>query len=179
MLELAILGFLCEDPVHGYEVKQRLTLLTGHFRPVSDGALYPAIARLEQRGWLVRRSEPGEGAAPRLVLSITQAGEQELLRRLREPADVDISDRNRFFTLLAFLRYLAPPEQRAVLARRLAFLEEGRSFFSADGHPVRAAQETDPFRRGMLLIARATSQVEREWLRETITALGSEGGGQG
>ncbi len=146
-------------------------MLTGHFRPVSDGALYPAIARLERQGLLARRQEPGETGQPRQVLSLTAAGEAELLRRLRAPSDVDISDRNHFFTWLAFLAYLPAEDQRAILARRLAFLEGGRSFFSRAGRPVSLAEEADPFRQGMLLIARETTRVEQQWLRDAIARL--------
>jgi len=171
VLELAILGFLHETPLHGYELKQHISMLTGHFRPVSDGALYPAIARLERQGRVTRRQEPGAAAAPRQVLTLTPAGEGELLRMLRQPEEVDISDRNRFFVVLAFLRYLTPQEQRIVLARRLAFLQGGRSFFVRAGQAVSYREEADPFRRGMLHIARETSRVERAWLEEQIEAL--------
>lgn len=171
MLELAILGFLRAESIHGYELKQRLTMLTGHFRPVSDGALYPAIARLEKQGLLGRRQEQAGQGAPRQIMSLTPGGEAELLRRLREPEEMDISDRNRFFTILAFLGCLTPAEQRAVLQRRLAFLEGGRSFFRADGKPVPMAEEHDPFRHGMLLIARETSKLERQWLLDTLATL--------
>jgi DNA-binding PadR family transcriptional regulator len=171
MLELAILGFLKAGPAHGYELKKRLALLAGYYRPVSDGALYPAIARLEKQGWIARHAAPGEGAAPRQVLTLTQAGDAELLGRLRQPEEVEISDRNRFFTLLAFLSYLRPEEQRAILERRLAFIKAGRSFFERDGHPVQSAQESDPFRRGMLLFARQIRQAELAWLEEILATL--------
>src|SRR6478752_1414252 len=39
MLELAILGFLYEQPLHGYELKRRVAHLTGHVRPIADGTL--------------------------------------------------------------------------------------------------------------------------------------------
>jgi len=146
-------------------------MLTGHFRRVSDGALYPAIARLEKQGLITRTQEPGEVAAPRQVLSLTDLGKESLLQRLRTPDDGDISDRNRFFTWLAFLKYLSPPEQIDILSRRLAFLEGGRSFFRAGNRPVSMAEETDIFRKGMLHIARETSRVERDWLKATIAAL--------
>jgi DNA-binding PadR family transcriptional regulator len=171
MLELAILGFLRERSCHGYELKQQLSMLTGHFRPISDGSLYPAIARLERRGLIVRHAEPSSAGLPRQVLALTPEGEAELLRRLGRPAEVDITDRNRFFTLLAFLRYLPADAQQTILERRLAFLQRGRSFFSAAGKPVRFAEETDPFRQGMLHIARATSRVEQDWLSEMIVHL--------
>ncbi|MEU1424855.1 PadR family transcriptional regulator [Kitasatospora sp. NPDC005751] len=176
MLTLAILGFLYDEPLHGYELKSRITGLTGHARPVSDGALYPAIARLEKAGLLERRSEPGSGAAPRQVLELTAAGRAELERRLADPAEAEISDQIRFFTVAAFLDRLTDPvAQAAVLRRRLAFLEAPSSFFyDAQGRPVAAEQESSPFRRGMLLVARASGAAERAWLAGTIAEL--EGG---
>ena len=35
MLELAILGFLYDAPLHGYELRKRITALTGHVKPVA------------------------------------------------------------------------------------------------------------------------------------------------
>ncbi|MEV0191821.1 PadR family transcriptional regulator [Kitasatospora purpeofusca] len=173
MLTLAILGFLHDEPLHGYQLKALITGLTGHVRPVSDGALYPAITRLEKAGLLVRRTEPGSGAAPRQVLELTPEGRTELQRLLAEPAEVEISDQIRFFTVATFLDRLADPtRQAAVLRRRLAFLDAPSSFFyDTDGLPVTAEREPNPFRRGILLVARASGAAERAWLTETIAEL--------
>ncbi|MCQ9182038.1 PadR family transcriptional regulator [Streptomyces sp. IBSBF 2953] len=172
MLELSILGFLAEEPLHGYELKERITALTGHVRPVSDGALYPAITRLVTAGSLDQHTEDGAGAAPRRVLTLTERGRADLLERLRRPKQAEITDHVRFNTLLAFLRHLPDPaEQRTVLQRRLDFLQTPASFFYADGEPVRAERADDLFRRGMLRVARATGQAERAWLREAIEEL--------
>ncbi|MBB5936694.1 PadR family transcriptional regulator [Streptomyces zagrosensis] len=172
MLELSILGFLCEGPLHGYELKNRIQGLSGHIRPVSDGALYPAISRLVKGGLVEQRTEPGTGAAARRVLTLTEAGRTELRARLRHPKQADITDGQRFFTLLAFLRHLTDrAEQAAVLRRRQAFLDTPASFFYRDGEPVRAEEESDLFRRGMLRIARATAAAETQWLAEAIDSL--------
>ncbi|MEU1790850.1 PadR family transcriptional regulator [Streptomyces sparsogenes] len=172
MLELSILGFLYDQPLHGYELKERIKALSGHVRPVSDGALYPAITRLTKAGLLDQRTEPGAGAAPRRVLSLTDAGRAELLSRLRAPKDVEITDGQRFFTLLAFLRHLPDPaEQAAVLRRRQAFLDAPSSFFYEGGEPVRAEGAGDVFREGMLRIARATTAEERRWLADALSRL--------
>ncbi|MFF4586096.1 PadR family transcriptional regulator [Streptomyces sp. NPDC000345] len=173
MLELAILGFLYDTPLHGYELRKRLTALTGHVRPVAESTLYPAIKRLEKAGLLVRATEPGAVAAPRHVLRLTEEGGGELRRRLAEPAERDITDENRWFTVLTFLRHLDDSAaQAAVLRRRLAFLEEPSSFFYDGDRPLRAEEVDDPFRRGVLTIARATSRAEISWLRETLDSLG-------
>ncbi|TMR11896.1 PadR family transcriptional regulator [Nonomuraea turkmeniaca] len=172
MLELAILGFLRDRPLHGYDLRKRVAALMGHVRPVADGTLYPAIKRMAAAGWLTRKDEPGAVAAPRRMLYLTDEGRAELERRLRDPDDLDISDENRWFTLLAFLRQLdEPKEQAAVLRRRLAFLEEPTSFFYDGDRPMAAEEFGDPFRQGLLTIAHATSQAELAWLRATIDAL--------
>lgn len=172
VLELSILGFLGEGPLHGYELKARIARLAGYARPVSDGSLYPAINRLERAGLVSRQREPGAAAAPRHTLSLTDAGRVELSRRLREPADLDVTDQNRFFTLLAFLGQLDDPAAQAtVLERRLAFLDQPASFFHTGERPQRAAEQTDLFRRGMLVMARDISRAERSWLRAAIAEL--------
>ncbi|WP_329494068.1 PadR family transcriptional regulator [Kitasatospora herbaricolor] len=172
MLKLAILGLLHERPLHGYELRRHLTALTGHVRPISDGTLYPAIKRLEADGLLVRETEPGATAAPRHTLHLTEDGRAALTDRLRTPEDLDISDENRWFTVLAFLRHLdAPAEQAAVLRRRLAFLQQPASFFYDGERPLGAEEFEDPFRRGVLLIARATTQAELTWLATTLAEL--------
>jgi DNA-binding PadR family transcriptional regulator len=174
MLELAILGFLAEGPLPGHELRRRVARLTGYTRPVSDGSLYPAINRLARAGLLQRRGGGRRGAGPRAgaaryVLSLTGAGRAEMLERLRKPADHEITDHTRFYTVLSFLSLLPDmTEQHAVLRRRLAFLEEPASFFYDGDRPLRAEEVTDPYRRGMLLTARATSRAERAWLREVL-----------
>ncbi|MBD0740895.1 PadR family transcriptional regulator [Streptomyces sp. CBMA152] len=174
MLELAILGFLYEAPLHGYELRKRITALTGHVRPVGESTLYPAIKRLEKAGLLARETQPGAGAAPRHVLTLTDEGRAELRRRLAEPEQVEITDENRWFTLLAFLRHLSEPKrQAAVLRRRLSFLEEPASFFYDGERPLAAEELDDPFRNGILVVARATSAAELKWLRTTLRTLES------
>lgn len=58
-----------------------------------------------------------------------------------------------------------------MLRRRLVFLEEPASFFYDGDRPMRAEELEDPFRRGVLLIARATGEAELGWLRTTLESL--------
>ncbi|MDF3290575.1 hypothetical protein [Streptomyces silvisoli] len=94
--------------------------------------------------------------------------------RNRQPSgsSVEITDRNSFFVLLAFLGQLPDPaDQVRVLRRRLAFMDEPGSFFYDEGRPLRARDMTDRFRRGMLQLASATSKADRAWLERTIGEL--------
>ena len=50
MLDLAILGLLFEQEMHGYEIRRRLRDELGLFANISFGSLYPALSRLERSG---------------------------------------------------------------------------------------------------------------------------------
>ncbi|MDF2559565.1 MAG: transcriptional regulator, PadR-like family [Microbacterium sp.] len=170
MLDLCILGFLAEAPMHPYELRKHVSALTGHIRRVSDGALLPALKRLEQAQLVEHRPEISEGGRARKVYSLTMPGRDELLRRLAEPSDLDISDRNRYFVLLAFLRQLPTPAARAVvLRRRLAFLESpARGFFVSTAPRT---ETMDTFRQGMIHMAAHTWKAEHEWITRTLDDL--------
>ncbi|GGV01200.1 hypothetical protein GCM10010502_64690 [Kitasatospora aureofaciens] len=58
-----------------------------------------------------------------------------------------------------------------MLRRRLAFLGEPSSYFYDGDTPLRVADVDDPFRKGVLLIARATSRTEPEWLPSPLDDL--------
>jgi DNA-binding PadR family transcriptional regulator len=65
VLELAILGLLKEQELHGYELKRRLSDTLGLLASVSFGSLYPALARLESSGAVVALLPgPPEGSPP-------------------------------------------------------------------------------------------------------------------
>ncbi|RFU36597.1 hypothetical protein DZF91_37360 [Actinomadura logoneensis] len=172
ILELAILGFLAEDPLHAYELRKRISKLVGHVRPVSDGSLYPALQRLRRRELVTRTPAPGEGGPARQVFALTDAGRVELERLLTHPDDLDITDRNKYFVILAFLHLLPAPAQADILRRRLEFLEDPRrGFFLVEDRPQREDELRSPFRAGIQHIARTTSAAERAWLARTLDTL--------
>lgn len=86
MLELAILGLLKEQELHGYELKKRLTDALGAFSSVSFGSLYPALARLEAAGAVrVLAADPSESVLPSPAVPMTGsiAGEAAAFRARR------------------------------------------------------------------------------------------------
>ncbi|MEV5570056.1 EamA family transporter [Spirillospora sp. NPDC052269] len=172
ILELAILGFLAEDPMHAYELRKRISKLVGHVRPVSDGSLYPALQRLRGRDLVTRTPAPGSGGPARQVFALTGAGRAELERQLTHPDDLDITDRNKYFVILAFLHLLPPPAQAGILRRRLDFLDDPqRGFFVDEDRALREHELESPFRAGIQHIARKTSSAERAWLTRTLETL--------
>ncbi|HET8620456.1 MAG TPA: PadR family transcriptional regulator [Acidimicrobiales bacterium] len=75
MLELAILGLLEENDLHGYELRKRLGDLLGLRLAISFGSLYPALGRLEKAGLVKVVSSKPVAATPRSPMSGSLAGE--------------------------------------------------------------------------------------------------------
>ncbi len=64
-LDLLILKIAALGPIHGYGISQRLRQISGEVLQVQQGSLYPALHRLEKRGWLQsewRETESGRFA---------------------------------------------------------------------------------------------------------------------
>jgi DNA-binding PadR family transcriptional regulator len=168
VLELMILGFLAEGPLHGYELRRKMNELYGFAREISDGSLYPAIQRLVKAGLIERRVEKGK-AAQRHTLELTAEGKKDLQQRLRTASAGDITDLGKFMVVLAFLSQLPDvQEQHGVLGRRLEFLEAPASFFYENGRPLRKAEIDDDYRKGMVTIGQAASRAEIKWIREML-----------
>lgn len=88
MLELAILGLLKEQDLHGYELKKRLTEALGPWSSVSFGSLYPALSRLERGGAVeAATADPGavepEPALPVIPMTGSITGEVAAFRARR------------------------------------------------------------------------------------------------
>ncbi|HEV3400786.1 MAG TPA: PadR family transcriptional regulator [Acidimicrobiales bacterium] len=84
MLELAILGLLKEQDLHGYELKKRLGESLGPLSSVSFGSLYPALGRLERAG-AVETTAPRVEAdlAPTIPMTGSITGETAAFRARR------------------------------------------------------------------------------------------------
>ena len=77
-LDMLILKALSAGEMHGYGVGQRIELLAEDLLKVEEGSLYPALYRLEERGWI--RSEWGKSENNRRArfYSLTAAGRRRL-----------------------------------------------------------------------------------------------------
>ena len=51
-LDLLILKTLLPQPLHGWGISKRLTSISRHVLEIGQGSLYPALYRLEDRGWI-------------------------------------------------------------------------------------------------------------------------------
>ncbi len=75
---MLILRILSLEPAHGYGIARRLQQISREVVHVNQGSLYPALHRLEQKGWLKaqwRQSETGREAK---FYALTRTGRTQL-----------------------------------------------------------------------------------------------------
>ncbi len=77
-LDMLILRTLAPGPYHGFGISQRIEQISQDVLRVDQGSLYPALYRLEERGWI--RSEWGvsENNRKAKFYSLTKAGRKQL-----------------------------------------------------------------------------------------------------
>ena len=185
MLELAVLGLLAEQPLHGYELKKRLSETLGPLWGISFGSLYPALRRLERSGAIeaaespspsdgfvptgsvkgdlaaarVRR-RPRTGLRTRKAYRVTPPGEQLFVELLTDAA----ADDERTFALkLSFCRHLSAADRLAFLERRRAQLTQRLA--KTRRNPARS---TDRYTRSLLEHRAQSTQHDLAWIEELI-----------
>lgn len=185
LLDLSLLGLLADQPLHGYELSKRLR--EQGRGAVSYGALYPALGRLDRKGFIqtasidagdVDRSTPMTGslgaevarlargatnAAPRSkrkrkVYTITDHGRRRLHELLTDPADDDRT----FAAQLAAASHLGHTERLELFAHRHRVLAER---LGADTPRI-----GDRYRNALHERDRLADEAEIVWLDHLIAA---------
>jgi PadR family transcriptional regulator PadR len=77
-LDMLILQVLSLEPAHGYGIAQRLEQISKAVVQVNQGSLYPALHRLEQRGWLKPTWKQSETGREAKFYALTRAGQKQL-----------------------------------------------------------------------------------------------------
>ncbi len=99
-LDLLILKTLADAPRHGYAIAQRIAQVSRAMLQVPQGSLYPALHRLEHRGWLEAAWAATESGRDAKIYRLTRKGRREL--------DREIQDWQRLSTAIGFVLDGAP-----------------------------------------------------------------------
>ena len=79
-LDMLILKALSLQPMHGWGVAQRIQQISRNVLQVNQGSLYPALHRLEDRGWIAAEWGTSENNRRAKFYQLTKAGRAELAR---------------------------------------------------------------------------------------------------
>ena len=83
-LDLLILKTLAVEPKHGWAIAKRIEQVSNDVLQVTQGALYPALHRLEQQGWLRSEWRATETGREAKFYSLTRAGKAQLEKELAQ-----------------------------------------------------------------------------------------------
>lgn len=78
-LDLLILKTMAAEPMHGWAIAQRIRNVSKNILQVNQGALYPALHRLEQQGWITAEWGESENNRRAKYYSLTKDGKKYLL----------------------------------------------------------------------------------------------------
>ena len=173
VLELAVLGLLHQAPMHGYELRKRLSSVLGTFRAFSYGSLYPCLKSLVERGLIVEDATADEtGTAPplsgrraRIVYRLTAEGKETLQNLLAEAGPAAWEDEN-FGVHFALFAQTDADVRLRILEGRRSRLEERLD--NVRTSLARARERVDGYT--LALQEHGLESVEREvrWLNELI-----------
>jgi transcriptional regulator len=83
-LDLLILNTISLQPTHGWAIAKRIQQVSNEVLQVSQGALYPALHRLEQQGWISAEWRNTESGREAKFYALTRAGRKQLQKELTQ-----------------------------------------------------------------------------------------------
>jgi transcriptional regulator len=77
-LDMLILKIVASGPIHGYAVSQRIQQISKDFFQIPQGSLYPALHRLEDRGWVKAEWKESDTGREAKFYALTKKGRKQL-----------------------------------------------------------------------------------------------------
>lgn len=166
VLEFAILGLLHDSPMHGYELKKRLSAELGSFRAFSYGSLYPALRGLVSAGLITQDADDaGTGRRSRIVYKLTAEGKERFQSLLTEAGPATWED-DAFSVHLAFFARTDADVRLRILEGRRTRLEERLD--TLRGSLRQARERVDDYTLALQQHGLESAEREVRWLNELI-----------
>ncbi len=175
-ISYTILGVLMDAPTHGYSIKKTLLESFSQELDVNDGQLYPALARLEQRGWIEKEVVEQRRSPNKHRYRLTSEGRSEFLGWLESRdalAPLDFFWRNEFLQKTAFFGHL---DSDSVRGRVSVKLEEVSRCLGELERSLEDLEErdADPYRRMVVDYGIRYQRMRQEWLEELLVCSGEK-----
>ena len=172
ILELAVLGLLHENPLHGYELRKQLSGVLGAFRAVSFGSLYPCLRSLVERGWINERHEQGQpdqvgsgSRRTRITYELTAEGKEQFQTLMSQTGPASWEDEN-FDVHFAFFGRASRDVRLRILEGRRSRLEERLD--DARTASATRRQRVDSYTAELQRHGLDSTEREVRWLSELI-----------
>jgi len=162
MLELAALGLLMHESLHGYRLKQQLEIFMGSCLSANYGAIYPLLRRLEGCGFVEALPVDSAEASTRRMFAITDRGRDRWQQKMLEtPRESWVNSRSRFLIKACFFGDLSPQLRLELIESRLAICCQRLTQLQSQ---TVQAMNVDLYRSLAIQRALDLLQSEVEWL---------------
>lgn len=167
MLESVILGFLTYKDLSGYEIKKWMSDSTAHFINASFGSIYPALKRLEKKGYVtVNKMKRNNRQVNEYQL--TDEGHSAFMTWLQSP--VEFSQYNyEYLAKMFFYRYLTKEEICNQIEDLVRQIDEKIQSLEAIDHNEKNKDLF--FEMSTLEFGKAHYLLKRQWLLDFIEKL--------
>ena len=172
VLDHTVLGVLSDGPLHGYELRKRLTAILGPFRALSFGSLYPCLHRLTDTGLIeqidmVDREEivGVSTKRARIVYALTPEGKETFATWVADSGP-DAWEDEAFAARLAFFSRTEAAVRLRILEGRRARLEERLSALQASID--RTQERMDVYAERLQQHGIEGAEREVSWLEDLI-----------
>jgi len=175
-LKFGVLGLLQEEPLHGYEVKNRFEAMLGGTWDVNIGQIYTTLQRLERDGLI--RPVGGRGDRGKLLYELLPEGQQALNQWLAEPDSGPQQLHEEIYVKLLLATRIANGDLQGLLARqKRTYLQRLRDLNRLEERARRDGRiDLARLVRGALL----HTEADLKWMDELSTErFGTEGGATG
>lgn len=155
--EPALLGFLREEPLHGYDLHKQVSAQLGSVWRLGQSQMYAILKDYAARGWIKTIAAPQNGRPARKMLKLTAAGERAFADWLKQTARGLREFRVDFFARLYFARRAGRPALRALLQHQIAATQK-------EYDTLTAAEPTSEFDAAVKHFRAAQLHAILEWL---------------
>jgi len=166
-LEFALLGLLSQGPLHGYELRKRMSAIYGPFRALSFSVLYPQLRKMSEAQLIAETVKESGGLSrrSRIVYDITAKGKKRF-ETLAETVSPDTWEDEGFEIRFGFFGPTSTKNRVRILEGRHRRLKEKAEILRGEleKSPVGIDKYLEEWRRHSL----ESAQREIDWLEDMI-----------
>lgn len=177
--ELALLGFLRHEPMHGYELYQHLSAASGLWMVwrVKQSQMYALLAKLEAAGYIAATLEPQAARPPRKVYALTDAGNAVFANWLVTPVRRARHMRMEFLAKLYFAQQDGVETALELIQQQRKVCETWLAAVCADARPIpdRATDAEQTYAEMVKTFRQHQIEALLEWLEACRAQVVAEG----
>ncbi len=175
-LDYALLGLICQSPQSGYDLRKTFeTTAMGSFSS-SPGAIYPALRRLEQQGFVEGEVDNTKALRPKKVFRVTKAGRKTLCEWLVREIDREDVIRRVDELILRFAFHWVLDSRTATLRFLESFLREVEDYLGELNRQLKVFPAgAPPQPRLAMAVGIEQYRASARWARKAIKEFKEEG----